>query len=368
VKGLILAGGSGTRLRPITHTSAKQLVPVANVPILFYGIRHLVAAGITEIGIIIGETGPEIVEAVGDGSQFGASVTYLVQEQPRGLADCVLVARDFLGDDPFVVYLGDNMLQHGVAEFVERFERTVSEGTQPPLDGAVDAPTAQLLLSPVPDPQRFGVATLDAVGRVVRLVEKPVDPPSDLALVGVYLFTPAVHEAVRSIVPSARGELEITDAIQWMIDRGDRVDAELLEGWWIDTGKKDPLLEANRLVLETLEPRVDGSVDEASRLEGRVVVEAGATVVDSHLRGPVVIGPGAEVRSSFIGPSTAVGAGCRIIRTELEHSVVLEGASVEGVSRLCDSLVGRDAVVRRSEARPLATRLLVGDDSVVELA
>jgi glucose-1-phosphate thymidylyltransferase len=368
VKGLILAGGSGTRLRPITHTSAKQLVPVANVPILFYGIRHLVDAGITEIGIIIGETGPEIIDAVGDGSVFGASVTYLLQDEPRGLADCVLVAQEFLGDDPFVMYLGDNMLQHGVASFVERYRRAVADGAQPALDGAEALPSAQLLLSPVPDPQRFGVAELDANGRVVRLVEKPADPPSDLALVGVYMFTAVVHDAVRSIVPSARGELEITDAIQWMIDRGERVDAELLDGWWIDTGKKDPLLEANRLVLETLEPRVDGSVDDSSRLEGRVVVEAGATIVDSHVRGPVVIGPGAEVRSSFIGPSTAVGAGCRIVQSELEHSVVLEGASVEGVSRLCDSLVGRDAVVRRSDARPTATRLLVGDDSVVELA
>lgn len=367
MKGLILAGGSGTRLRPITHTSAKQLVPVANVPILFHGIGHLVDAGITDIGIIVGDTGPEIVAAVGDGSELGARVTYIPQDEPRGLADCVLIAREYLADDPFVMYLGDNMLQHGVTELVEEFERLARSADHPTLDGPVPVPAAQLLLTPVPDPHRFGVAELDDAGRVLRLVEKPEDPPSDLALVGVYLFTTAVHEAVRAIRPSARGELEITDAIQWMIDRGERVDARILDGWWIDTGKKDPLLEANRLVLESIEPRVEGTVDGASRLEGRVVIEAGATIVDSHLRGPVVVGPGAEVRSSFIGPSTAIAAGCRILHSELEHSVVLEGATVEGVARLSDSLVGRGAVVRRSEQRPRATRLLVGDDSVVEL-
>ncbi len=367
MKGLILAGGSGTRLRPITHTSAKQLVPVANVPILFYGIRHLVAAGITDVGIIIGETGPEIVEAVGDGSAFGARVTYVRQDEPRGLADCVLVARSFLGDDPFVMYLGDNMLQHGVTRFVERFERAVADREQPTLEGSEPLPAAQILLSPVPDPHRFGVAELADDGRVVALVEKPEDPPSDLALVGVYLFTPAVHDAVRAIRPSARGELEITDAIQWMIERGDRVDAQLLDGWWLDTGKKDPLLEANRLVLESVERRIDGSVDGASRIEGRVVVEAGAKIVDSHLRGPVVVGSGTEVRRSFIGPSTAVGDGCVVEESEVEHAVLLDRAHISGVQRLRDSIVGRNARVERSEQRPQALRLMVGDDSVVEL-
>jgi glucose-1-phosphate thymidylyltransferase len=361
MKGLILSGGAGTRLRPITHTSAKQLVPIANKPILFYGIEAMAKAGIREIGIIVGETRKEIMAAVGDGSQFGVAVTYIPQDAPLGLAHCVLIARDFLGDDDFVMYLGDNMLEQGLTEFVNEFEGARKAG-------GAKAPTAQILLCHVEDPRQFGVAEVTKDGHVVRLVEKPQNPPSDLALVGVYLFDKTVHDAVRAIKPSPRGELEITDAIQWIVEQGKVVNHKVLEGWWIDTGKKDPLLEANRLVLETLEPRVDGSVDDSSRLEGRVVVEAGATIVDSHVRGPVVIGPGAEVRSSFIGPSTAVGAGCRIVQSELEHSVVLEGASVEGVSRLCDSLVGRDAVVRRSDARPTATRLLVGDDSVVELA
>jgi glucose-1-phosphate thymidylyltransferase len=367
VKGLILSGGSGTRLRPITHTSAKQLVPVANKPILFYGIEDMVDAGITDIGIIIGETGDEIIAAVGDGTRFGATVTYLPQEAPRGLADCVLVARDFLGDDDFVMYLGDNMLQQGLDGFVESFRKDVLASREPTLDGAVAGPAAQILLCRVPDPQRFGVAQVDADGEVVRLVEKPADPPSDLALVGVYLFTAAIHDAVASIEPSARGELEITDAIQWLIDHGRRVRHDLVAGWWLDTGKKDPLLEANRLVLETLETRIEGTVDEGSRLEGRVVVEPGARIVGSHIRGPVVIGAGTEVRGSFIGPFTAIAPNCVIVETELEHSVVLDGANITGVSRLCDSLIGRDTEVFRSRRRPQATRLMIGDDCVIEL-
>ena len=367
MKGLILAGGSGTRLRPITHTSAKQLVPVANVPILFHGISHLVAAGITDIGIITGETGAEVTAAVGDGSALGARVTYIPQDEPRGLADCVLIARDYLGDDPFVMYLGDNMLQHGVTELVEAFELAARTSEHPTLDGPVPLPAAQLLLTPVPDPHRFGVAELDAEGRVVQLVEKPEDPPSDLALVGVYLFTTAVHEAVRAIRPSARGELEITDAIQWLLDRGERVDAQILDGWWIDTGKKDPLLECNRLVLEVLEPRNDGDVDAASQIEGRVIIEAGATIRNSRIRGPVVIGAGAVVEQSYIGPYTSLGRKCIVKHSEMEHSVVLDGSSIIDIERLTDSLIGRDVTVTKSMQRPKALRLMLGDDSKVEL-
>jgi glucose-1-phosphate thymidylyltransferase len=364
MKGLILSGGAGTRLRPITHTSAKQLVPVANKPILFYGIEDMVEAGITEIGIIVGDTADEIMAAVGDGSGFGARVTYLRQEAPLGLAHCVYIARDFLGDDDFVMYLGDNMLQQGLKEFVEAFETERSLG--PGDDGRVLS--SQILLAHVDDPRQSGVAVLGSDGEVVQLIEKPQDPPSDLAVVGVYLFDPQIHTAVREIEPSARGELEITDAIQWLVDHGHRVRHEVLQGWWIDTGKKDPLLESNRLVLETLEARCDGSVDEHSRVEGRVVIEAGAEIVNSTVRGPAAIGAGTRVVNSFIGPFTSVAADCEILDSEVEHSVLLEHSRVVAVPRLTDSLIGRHVEVIRSGATPVATRLLVGDHSHVELA
>ena len=368
VKGLILSGGAGTRLRPITHTSAKQLVPVANKPILFYGIDDMVAAGITEIGIITGETGPEVREAVGDGSKFGAKVTYIPQDAPLGLAHCVLIAKDFLGDDDFVMYLGDNMLQQGLAEFVERFSADVAASAAPTLgDESHQPPAAQILLCEVPDPHRFGVAEVDAEGHVVQLVEKPEHPPSNLALVGVYLFTKAIHTAVAAIEPSERGELEITDAIQWLIDNGYRVRHDILEGWWLDTGKKDPLLESNRRVLEGIEARIDGDVDEASTIDGRVVVEAGAVVIDSHVRGPAIIGAGARIERTYVGPFTAIAADCVVTDSEVEHSVILERAVIDGVPRLTDSLIGRDTEVRRSGQRPAATRLMIGDHCNIDL-
>jgi glucose-1-phosphate thymidylyltransferase len=364
MKGLILSGGAGTRLRPITHTSAKQLVPVANKPILFYGIEDMVEAGIEEIGIIVGDTADEIIAAVGDGTQWGADVTYIRQDAPLGLAHCVLIARDFLGDDDFVMYLGDNMLQQGLKEFVDAFESERRLG--PDADGR--SLSAQILLAHVEDPSQSGVAVLGPDGEVMQLVEKPPDPPSDLAVVGVYLFDTRIHTAVREIQPSARDELEITDAIQWLVDHGHRVRHEILRGWWIDTGKKDPLLESNRLVLETLEARCDGTVDANSRVEGRVVIEAGAEIVNSRVRGPAAIGAGTRVVNSFIGPFTSVAAGCEILDSEVEHSVLLEHSRVVSVPRLTDSLIGRHVEVRRSGATPVATRLLVGDHSLVELA
>jgi len=367
VKGLILSGGAGTRLRPITHTSAKQLVPVANKPILFYGIEDMVEAGITEIGIVIGETGPEVRAAVGDGSDFGATVTYIQQESPSGLAHCVLISREFLGDDNFVMYLGDNMLQQGLTTFVDRFEAEVRAADAPTLDGHTAPPAAQILLCPVPDPHRFGVAEVDAEGHVVRLVEKPADPPSNLAIVGVYLFTKAIHEAVAAIAPSPRGELEITDAIQWLIDTGQPVRHDLLEGWWLDTGKKDPLLESNRRVLDDITARIEGSVDEASEIDGRVVIEAGAVLINSHVRGPAIIGAGTTLTDSYVGPYTAVAPNCEIVSSEIENSVILERAKIHGVPRLVDSLIGRDAQVLRSGHRPTATRLMVGDDCLIDL-
>jgi glucose-1-phosphate thymidylyltransferase len=367
VKGLILSGGAGTRLRPITHTSAKQLVPVANKPILFYGIEDMARAGIEEIGIVVGETRDEIVAAVGDGSRFGVRVTYLPQAEPLGLAHAVLIAADFLGGDDFVMYLGDNLLRQGIGTFVEAFERDRRAAASPALGAEVDAPSAQILLAHVADPERFGVAELNGSGEVVRLVEKPPVPPSDLALVGVYLFDRSIHEAVRSIRPSARGELEITDAIQWLIDHGRRVRHEVVDGWWIDTGKLAPLLEGNRLILETITSRVDGTVDGDSRIEGRVVIEEGATLINSTVRGPAIVGRDTVVRDSYIGPYTSVYFGCEIVNTEIEHSVVLEQSRIEGVPRMQDSLIGKQVVVTRSEARPKATRLMLGDHSVVDL-
>jgi len=364
MKGLILSGGAGTRLRPITHTSAKQLVPIANKPILFYGIEAMVGAGIGEIGIIVGDTGDEIRAAVGDGSRFGVKVTYIPQDAPLGLAHCVLIAQDFLGDDDFVMYLGDNMLQQGLTDFVKRFEAARAAG------GAA-VPNAQILLCEVDDPRSFGVAEVDARGEVVRLVEKPKekpkDPPSNLALVGVYLFDKTVNTAVRAIKPSARGELEITDAIQWLVDNKHRVRHEVLHGWWIDTGKKDPLLECNRLVLEVLESRNDGSVDAGSQIEGRVVIESGAKIENSRIRGPVVIGSGSVVRNSYIGPYTSVGNNSTVTGSEIEHSVLLDGSSISDINRMSDSLVGRNVTVKRSARRPSALRLMLGDDSTVEV-
>jgi glucose-1-phosphate thymidylyltransferase len=358
MKALILAGGAGTRLRPITHTRAKQLVPVANKPILFYGIEAMVAAGITEIGVIVGDTRDEVMNALGDGARFGAAITFIPQDEPLGLAHCVLIAHDFLGDDDFVMYLGDNLMEQDLGSFVAAFEASRA-GDAPP--------AAQILLKQVPDPHRFGIATLDAAGHVVHLVEKPADPPSDLALVGVYLFTDRVHDAVAAIEPSERGELEITDAIQWLIDAGERVRCELLTGWWIDTGKLTPLLEANRLLLERIETNIAGSVDEASLIDGRVVIEAGAVIANSTVRGPVVIGRDTTVTDSFIGPFSAIGNRCVVTQSEIEHSVIMDGSSVIEIPRLEDSLIGSDAVVTRSKQKPRSLRLMVGDHCRIDV-
>lgn len=358
MKALILAGGAGTRLRPITHTRAKQLVPVANKPILFYGIEAMVAAGITEIGVIVGDTRDEVMAALGDGSRFGASMTFIPQDEPLGLAHCVLIARDFLGDDDFVMYLGDNLMEQDLSAFVAAFGHA--------RNGA-EAPEAQILLKQVPDPHRFGIATLDSEGHVVQLVEKPDDPPSDLALVGVYLFTKRVHDAVAAIEPSPRGELEITDAIQWLIDQGERVRCELLTGWWIDTGKLTPLLEANRLLLEKIEPSIIGDVDAASVIEGRVEIAEGAVIENSTIRGPVAIGRGTRVSDSFIGPFSAVGNDCVVSHSEIEHSVIMDGSSVTDIARLEDSLIGSDARVARTRQKPRALRLMVGDHCQIDV-
>jgi glucose-1-phosphate thymidylyltransferase len=354
LKGLILSGGAGTRLRPITHTSAKQLVPVANKPVLFYGIEALVEAGVEEIGIIIApETGEEIRAAAGDGSDFGARITYIVQDTPAGLAHAVLTAEEFIDGSPFVMYLGDNLLRDGLTGLVSTFR--------------AEQPDALILLTPVDDPQSYGVAELEGE-RILRLIEKPKDPPSNLALVGVYLFMPAIFEAARALEPSWRGELEITEAIQGLIDDGHRVQSEVVRGWWKDTGRLADMLEANRLVLEELETRVEGDVDAGSRVEGRVVVERGASLVRSVVRGPAVIGAGACIEDAYIGPYTSIGEEVHIRRSEVEHSIILAGSVVEDLgTRMEASLLGREVKLTRSDGMPKTLRLLVGDKCEIEI-
>jgi glucose-1-phosphate thymidylyltransferase len=354
LKGLILSGGAGTRLRPITHTSAKQLVPVANKPVLFYGIEALVEAGVSEIGIVIApETGDEIRTVVGDGTAFGATITYITQDQPAGLAHAVLTAEEFIGGSPFVMYLGDNLLAEGITALVSAFRES--------------QPDALILLTHVDDPSSYGVAELDG-DRVVRLVEKPDEPPSDLALVGVYLFGPTIFEAARTLEPSWRGELEITEAIDRLIEGGRRVESQIVSGWWKDTGQLADMLEANRLVLEELDARVEGEVSADSRVEGRVAVEVGAVVSGSVVRGPAVIGAGARVADAFIGPYTSIGAECEVTRSEIENSILLAGARVTDLgTRLEASLLGRNVSLARSDGMPKTLRMMVGDNSEIEL-
>jgi glucose-1-phosphate thymidylyltransferase len=353
LKGLILSGGKGTRLRPITHTSAKQLVPVANKPVLFYGIESLVAAGVDEIGIIIApETGGEIRTAAGDGSSFGASITYIEQDAPSGLAHAVLTAEGFLGDSPFVMYLGDNLLRDGITALVDQFR--------------AEEPDAMILLTSVDDPENYGVAELDG-HKVARLVEKPKQPRSDLALVGVYMFTPAIFEAARAIEPSWRDELEITDAIQWLIDRGLRVDPHTVRGWWKDTGQVQDMLDANRLILDDLSERVDGELLD-SRVEGRVVIEPGVVLERATVRGPAIVGAGSRIIDAYIGPYSAIGEGVTIERAEIEYSIVLSGSSVRDLEgRLEASLIGRNVRIARSPALPRAYRFVVGDNAEIAI-
>jgi glucose-1-phosphate thymidylyltransferase len=357
VKALVLAGGAGTRLRPITHTSAKQLVPVANKPLLFYGLEAIRDAGITDIGIIVGDTEDEIRAAVGDGAALGIQVTYLRQDAPRGLAHAVLIAQDYLGDEPFVMYLGDNLIVGGISALVKEF-----------VAGSYDA---QILLTKVDHPEQFGVAELDPVTRaVVRLEEKPKEPRSDLALVGVYMFGARVHEAVRSITPSARGELEITHAIQWLIDAGADVHSHLVTGYWKDTGRLDDMLDTNRKVLESTPGSIHPSaqVDADSKLVGNVVLEAGVVVTGSTIRGPVAIGHGTKLTNCYVGPFTSIYYDCEIENTEIEHSIVLERCRIHSVGRIEDSLLGRDVEVLPSDARPRAHRLMLGDHSRVSIS
>ena len=351
MRALILAGGEGSRLRPLTHTNAKQLIPVAGAPILFHALQAIRDAGITEVGIVIGQTGDEIRAAVGDGSAWGVAVTYIEQDAPLGLAHAVLTAREFVDGLPFLMYLGDNVLLEGLGRFVEEFERT--------------RPDAQIFLARVPEPERFGVAVLEG-DRVVRLVEKPKEFVSDLALVGVYLFDGSIVEAAETLEPSWRGELEITEAIQWLIDHGKTVRAELVTGWWKDTGRPSDLLEANRVMLSVLDSAVEGEVDEGSSIEGAVRLAPGAKVIRSELRGPVAIGPDAVIEDSVVGPDVSIERDVRIVRSAVEDSIVMQGCQIVDVQSMAASILGRNVEVRHSGAGGVH-RLVVGDQSRVEL-
>jgi glucose-1-phosphate thymidylyltransferase len=351
MKGLILSGGKGTRLRPLTFTQAKQLVPVANKPVLFYGIEALKEAGIKDIGIVVGDTKDEIKEAVGDGSRWELRITYIEQEAPLGLAHAVKISEEFLGDEPFVMYLGDNILKSGIKSLVEEFKKK--------------KPNSLILLTEVPDPRLFGVAELKN-GKVVRLVEKPKKPMSNLALVGVYMFDFHVFEAVNAIKPSWRNELEITDSIQYLVDHGYEVHPHLVSGWWKDTGKIEDILEANRLILESIVGKIQGKVDEESKINGPVIIEEGVVVQNSIIRGPAIIGAETEIINSYIGPFTAIQERCRIIQTEIEHSIVLEGSEILDVgSRIDESLIGRDVKIYKCPPKPSVYRLMVGDKSEI---
>ncbi|HTQ79159.1 MAG TPA: glucose-1-phosphate thymidylyltransferase [Thermoanaerobaculia bacterium] len=355
MKGLILSGGKGTRLRPLTYTSAKQLVPVANKPVLFYAIESMIEAGITDIGIVVGDTRAEIKAAVGDGSRFGARVTYIEQDEPRGLAHAVLIAQDFLAETPFVMYLGDNLIAGGITSLVEEYRDSTCN--------------AEILLAEVPNPEQFGVAELARGGKVKRLVEKPKKPRSNLALVGVYMFDQTIFESVHRIKPSARGELEITDAIQDLIDRGLSVHPHIVRGWWKDTGKLEDMLEANRIVLETLNvphPVKSGDHGSGSRIEGRVEIGEGVEIVDSLVRGPVVLGAGTRLEHAFVGPYTSIGERCRIERCEIENSIVLSDCEIKDIPlRIDGSLIGRNVKIVKTDQKPKAYRFMVGDNSEV---
>lgn len=354
MKGLVLSGGKGVRLRPITHTRAKQLLPVANKPILFYGLESLKKSGIDEVGIVVGETGAEIKSAVGDGSAFELKVTYIEQEAPLGLAHAVMTAEEFVREEPFCMYLGDNLLLEGISAAVDRFEK--------------EGPNCQVLLAEVDHPERFGVATVQD-GRIVRLIEKPKNPESNLGLVGVYFFDRHVFSAVKEIKPSFRGELEITDAIQWLVDKSLDVRYDIVRGWWKDTGRVEDLLEANRIILDTLGTRIEGEVSGSSQVDFKVVVETGARVIDSTIRGPALIGRDAVVMNSYVGPFTSVGNRCRLEDCEVEHSIIMSNSTIVQVAgRISDSLLGENCHLYRVPQRLKAFQFMLGDNSQVGIA
>ena len=355
MKGLILSGGAGTRLRPLTHTSAKQLIPVANKPILFYGIEALANVGIKEIGMIVGDTRAEVMKEVGDGSRWKVKITYIEQEAPLGLAHAVKIAKPYLKDEPFIMYLGDNILREGIPGFVESFEK--------------NKPNALILLTKVSNPEQFGVAEVSKEGKVLKLVEKPKEPKSNLALVGVYLFDSNIFKAVEGIKPSWRGELEITDAIQWLLDHGYKVESHEVTGWWKDTCKPEDILAANLLVLEEIETRISGKIDKASDVSGRLIIEKDAEVVNSTIRGPVIIGERSKIIDSYLGPFTSIGYGVKIESSEIEHSIVMEECEIINIKgRIDESLIGRGVKISSRATKPSSHKFVLGDRSDIVLA
>ena len=351
-----MAGGHGTRLRPLTYTGNKHLLPIANRPMLFYGLEHLRNAGIRNVGIILGPIKEGVVESVGDGSRFGVNVTYIEQPDPLGLAHAVKISQDFIGEEPFVMYLGDNLLRQGVGDFVKIFE---SKG----LDCLAG-------VCPVKNPSVFGIAELDPTGRIVRLVEKPKEPKSNLALIGVYVFGPAIFEAVNKLKPSWRNELEITDAIQALVSQGKRVEVERVSGWWKDTGKPEDLLEANQLVLADLKNSIDGNVSEEAEITGNLALGKGSRILDHvSIRGPVIIGNNCTLGPNVhIGPYTSIGDECRIKNVEIENSIVMKGSIVESNKRIVDSLIGSySTILNGDEIKPKGYKLIIGERSFAQI-
>jgi glucose-1-phosphate thymidylyltransferase len=352
MKGLILSGGKGTRLYPLTYTNAKQLIPVANKPVLFRVIEAIRDAHITEIGIVVGDTAEEIKAAVGRGGRWGVKITYIHQEQPLGLAHAVKVSRNFLGDDRFVMFLGDNVIQGGISELIAQF--------------ATSEWNSQIVLTRVAHPEQYGVAELNDRGQIIRLVEKPKEFISDLALVGIYMFDPYIHEATEQIAPSWRGELEITDAIQWLVEHDYQVYPYIHRGWWIDTGRPNEMLEANSLVLEELVPVIEGYVDRDSEVDGRVTVENGAEIINSVVRGPTAIGEHTRIVNSYIGPFTSIYHDVVIENSEVERAIILEHSEIRDIpARIQDSLIGRHVRLVRSPIKPKAYKMTLGDHSQV---
>jgi len=352
MKGLILSGGYGTRLRPLTYSQQKQLIPVGNKPVLFYAIEDLIEAGIDDIGIIVGPNKEQVMETV-ESKSWSANIEFIHQIEPKGLAHAIIVAEQFLEGQPFVMYLGDNLLKEGVVEHVSNFLDSNSE--------------ASILLTEVPNPQEFGIAKLNDKNEIVQLIEKPKNPPSNLAVIGIYLFRPAIFQAVKEIKPSWRNQLEIVDAIQWLIDNDYRVESAFVQGWWKDTGKPEDIIHANRLVLDEIEETKNFGTLENSKINGRVIIEENTIVKNSTVKGPVIIGKNCNVANSYIGPYTSIGDGCEIANTEIEDSVVMEGTKINGIKRIVESLIGRGAEIIRNDALPEGHKLVIGDNSRVRI-
>jgi glucose-1-phosphate thymidylyltransferase len=355
LKALILAAGKGTRLRPLTNTIAKHLIPVANKPILFYIMEQIQEAGIQEIGVVIShETGDYLKEALANGSKWDSKITYILQSEPLGLAHAVKMAQDFLGNSPFLLFLGDNLIKDGVKDQVNEFRKS--------------SPDALIMLKEVPDPRAFGVAEVDVSGKVSRVVEKPKEPRSNLALVGAYIFKPVVHEAISKLKPSWRGEYEITDAIQALLDMGKVIKSHVLQGWWLDTGKKEDLLEANRIIMnEYLKNDIQGVVDTKSRISGLVEIKEGARIENCLIQGPVSIAQNCNITNSSIGPYTSIGASTKIENSTVEDSIILNNSHIHDITRLSESVIGRNVEVFRQEKDTESARLFVGDYARVEL-